>query len=97
MSGQILVNFATISQAAQDVRSTAGRIRQQLDDLEGNVRQIATTWEGSAQEAYRAKQAEWDQRAASMQQTLEAIAKALDGAAQNYQATESKNASIWNG
>ncbi|MFI1963528.1 WXG100 family type VII secretion target [Streptomyces pathocidini] len=95
MSGQILVNFQTISQAAQDVRSTANNIRRQLDDLEAGVKKIATSWEGSAQEAYRAKQAEWDQRAASMQQTLEAIAKALDSAAQNYQSTESANAKIW--
>lgn len=51
--------------------------------------------EGSAQEAYRAKQTEWDQRAASMHQTLEAIARALDTAAQNYQATENKNRQIW--
>ena len=34
MSGQILVNFATISQASSDVRGTANNIRQQLDDLE---------------------------------------------------------------
>ena len=97
MSGQILVNFATISQAAQDVRSTAGKIRTQLDELESGVKRISASWEGAAQESYRAKQAEWDQRAASMQQTLEAIAKALDSAAQNYQATESKNAQIWGG
>lgn len=95
MSGQILVNFQTISQAASDVRQTAQGVRRQLDDLEAGVKKIATTWEGSAQEAYRAKQAEWDQRAASMQQTLEAIAKALDTAAQNYQSTEHKNANIW--
>lgn len=97
MSGQILVNFATISQASQDVRSTANNVRRQLDELEAGVKKIAASWEGSAQEAYRAKQTEWDQRAASMQQTLEAIAKALDSAAQNYQATESKNAQIWGG
>jgi early secretory antigenic target protein ESAT-6 len=97
MSGQILVNFQTISQASQDVRSTANNIRRQLDDLEAGVKRIAASWEGQAQESYRAKQAEWDQRANSMQQTLEAIAKALDSAAQNYQATESKNAAIWNG
>ncbi len=97
MSGQILVNFQTISQASQDVRSTASSIRRQLDELEAGVARIANSWEGSAQEAYRAKQAEWDQRANSMQQTLEAIAKALDSAAQNYQATEQKNASIWGG
>ncbi|WP_431952892.1 WXG100 family type VII secretion target [Actinacidiphila sp. bgisy167] len=95
MSGQILVNFQTISQAASDVRTTANNIRRQLDDLEAGVKKIAASWDGSAQEAYQAKQIEWDKRAASMHQTLEAIARALDTAAQNYQATETKNQQIW--
>lgn len=95
MSGQILVNFQTISQAANDVRTTAGNIRSQLDELESGVKKIAQSWEGAAQEGYRQKQAEWDQRAASLHSTLQAIAKALDTAAQNYQATESQNASMW--
>ncbi|MGD3107988.1 WXG100 family type VII secretion target [Streptomyces sp. YGL11-2] len=95
MSGQILVNFATIQQASQDVRQTAGNIRQQLDDLEAGVKKVAASWEGAAQEGYQARQREWDQRAAHLQQTLEAIAKALDTAAQNYQSTEHKNAGIW--
>ncbi|MFB7636665.1 WXG100 family type VII secretion target [Streptomyces sp. NPDC056149] len=97
MSGQILVNFQTISQASQDVRNTANNVRQQLDDLEAGVKRIAASWEGAAQEGYQARQREWDQRATHLQQTLEAIAKALDTAAQNYQSTESKNASIWGG
>ncbi|TJZ41309.1 WXG100 family type VII secretion target [Streptomyces piniterrae] len=97
MGGQILVNFATIQQASQDVRGTANNIRQQLDDLEAGVKKIAASWEGSAQEGYQARQREWDQRAASLHSTLEAIAKALDQAAQNYQSTESKNAGIWAG
>lgn len=95
MSGQILVNFATISQGASDVRATAGNIKSQLDELESGVKKIAQAWEGAAQEGYRAKQAEWDKRAASLHATLEAIAKALDTAAQNYQSTESQNANIW--
>ncbi|QHC25167.1 WXG100 family type VII secretion target [Streptomyces sp. GS7] len=95
MGGQILVNFATIQQASQDVRQTAGNIRQQLDDLESGVKKVAASWEGAAQEGYQARQREWDQRAAHLQQTLEAIAKALDTAAQNYQSTEHKNAGIW--
>ncbi|GAU70039.1 hypothetical protein SSP35_16_00340 [Streptomyces sp. NBRC 110611] len=97
MSGQILVNFSTISQASSDVRQTANRIRQQLDDLEAGVKKIAASWEGAAQEGYQARQREWDQRADHLHTTLEAIAKALDTAAQNYQATESKNANIWGG
>ncbi|UGY93906.1 WXG100 family type VII secretion target [Streptomyces gobiensis] len=95
MSGQILVNFQTIQQAATDVRSTAGNIKTQLDDLESGVKKIAQSWEGEAQEGYRQKQLEWDKRAASLHATLQAIAKALDTAAQNYEATEKKNAGIW--
>lgn len=95
MSGQILVNFQTISQAASDVRTTANNIRAQLDDLESGVKKIAQSWTGSAQEGYQAKQAEWDNRAASLHQTLESIARALDNAAQNYQSTESQNSRIW--
>lgn len=95
MAGHILVNFQTISQASSDVRQGASRIRQQLDDLESAVKKVSATWEGAAQEGYQQKQREWDQRAASLQQTLEQIAKALDVAAQNYQSTESKNASMW--
>jgi len=95
MSGQVLVNFQTISQASQAVKSTASNVRQQLDDLEAGVKRIASTWEGSAQEGYQAKQQEWDRRAASLHQTLESIARALDTAAQNYQATESRNTSVW--
>ncbi|WP_306323369.1 MULTISPECIES: WXG100 family type VII secretion target [unclassified Streptomyces] len=95
MSGQVLVNFQTISQASQDVKSTASNVRQQLDDLEAGVKRIAASWEGSAQEGYQQKQQEWDRRAASLHQTLESIARALDTAAQNYQATESRNTSVW--
>jgi 6 kDa early secretory antigenic target len=95
MSGQILVNFQTISQASSDVRCTAKNIRHQLDDLESGVKKIAHSWTGSAQEGYQAKQAEWDKRAASLHSTLESIAKALDTAAQNYRDTEGKNSRIW--
>lgn len=70
MSGQILVNFATISQASSDVRGTANNIRQQLDDLEAGVKKIAASWEGAAQEGYQARQREWDQRAASCTRRL---------------------------
>ncbi|MFG2192549.1 WXG100 family type VII secretion target [Streptomyces sp. NPDC048639] len=95
MSGEVLVNFSTISQASSDVRGTATNIRTQLDDLETGVKKIAQSWQGAAQEGYQQKQAEWDKRAASLHATLESIAKALDTAAQNYQSTEQKNTGIW--
>jgi early secretory antigenic target protein ESAT-6 len=91
----ILVNYATITNASSDVRSTAGRIKQQLDDIEASVKRVASTWEGEAQEGYQRKQREWDQTAADLHATLLKISAALQSAAENYQATEKSNASTW--
>ncbi|MEU9133085.1 WXG100 family type VII secretion target [Kitasatospora sp. NPDC048540] len=91
----ILVNFSTIQNAGSEVRQTAARIQSQLDDLKSGVQRIAASWEGAAQEGYQARQAQWDAKAADLQQVLGQIATALDNAAQSYQATEQKNVGIW--
>ncbi|KWW98123.1 WXG100 family type VII secretion target [Carbonactinospora thermoautotrophica] len=98
MSGSyIKVSFSTLEGGAQSCRSTAGQIRQQLDDLRAEVQRLAGEWEGEAQAAYQAKQQQWDQAAGDLQQVLERIATALSEAAQQYQATEQANAAIWGG
>jgi 6 kDa early secretory antigenic target len=91
----ILVNYATITNASTDVKSTAGRIKQQLDDLEAAVKRVASTWEGEAQEGYQRKQREWDTTAQDLHSTLLKISAALQSAAENYQATEKSNATTW--
>ncbi|MGR8007916.1 WXG100 family type VII secretion target [Streptomyces hypolithicus] len=91
----ILVNYATITNASTDVKSTAGRIKQQLDDVEAAVKRVAASWEGEAQEGYQRKQREWDKTAASLHATLLKISTALQSSAENYQATEKSNANTW--
>ncbi|MGW0733537.1 WXG100 family type VII secretion target [Streptomyces sp. NPDC002851] len=91
----ILVNYTTITTAAQDVRKTAGHIKERLQDIEDAVRQVAQSWEGEAQEGYQRKQREWDKTAADLHQTLMKIAKALDNSAESYRGTEKANAQIW--
>ncbi|MEU6147599.1 WXG100 family type VII secretion target [Streptomyces sp. NPDC047081] len=95
MTMSILVNYATITNASTDVRSTAGRIKQQLEDLEASVKRVAATWEGEAQEGYQRKQREWDQTAQDLHSTLLKISTALQNAADNYQSTEKSNAATW--
>ncbi|GLW75222.1 hypothetical protein Kpho02_75190 [Kitasatospora phosalacinea] len=95
MSG-ILVNFQTIQNASSEVRQTAARIQSQLDDLKAGVQRIASSWEGAAQQGYQARQAQWDAKAADLQEVLGRIATALDNAAQSYQQTENSNQAIWN-
>lgn len=91
----ILVNYATITNASTDVKTTAGRIKQQLDDLECAVKRVTRTWEGEAQEGYQRKQRDWDQTAQDLHSTLLKISTALQRAAENYHATEKSNASTW--
>ncbi|WP_030274775.1 WXG100 family type VII secretion target [Streptomyces sp. NRRL B-24484] len=95
MGDHILVNFSTIQNASSEIRQTAQRIQSQLDELKSGVQRIASTWEGAAQEGYQARQAEWDNKAADLQQVLGQIATSLDNAAQSYQSTESKNTAVW--
>ncbi|RKT17885.1 WXG100 family type VII secretion target [Streptomyces sp. 1114.5] len=95
MSDHILVNFETVHHAAEEVRASAGRIDQLLNDLKGNVTRIASSWQGVAQEGYQAHQKIWDDRAKDLQQVCSQIATSLDNAAQSYKTTEDNNAKLW--
>lgn len=94
-SGHIKVAFGTVSGAGDEVRHSASTIKGQLDDLLSAVGRVAESWEGSAQQSYRARQTQWNAAADDLHAVLLAIASALDTAAQNYRATESRNAAIW--
>ncbi|MER7755513.1 WXG100 family type VII secretion target [Kitasatospora sp. NPDC097643] len=93
--GHILVNFETVHAAAEEVRGSAARIKQLLEDLQGNVKRISGSWEGQAQQGYQAHQAVWDARAADLQDVCGKIASSLDSAAASYKATEDNNAKLW--
>ena len=95
MSAPIRVTFQSIADAAIDVRATADGVQAQLDDLRAGVVRVAESWEGAAQQNYRARQAEWDRAATDLHAVLLRIARALEGAAEDYQATENRNAGIW--
>ncbi|MER5355552.1 WXG100 family type VII secretion target [Kitasatospora sp. NPDC002551] len=97
MADHILVNFESIKNASSEVRRTAGTIKHQLEELKAGVTKIAASWEGAAQQGYRAHQTKWDERANHLQQVLEQIAKSLDNAAESYRSTENRNASLWTG
>ncbi|MFI2612399.1 WXG100 family type VII secretion target [Kitasatospora sp. NPDC018619] len=95
MSDHILVNFETVHHASEEVKASAARIDQLLNDLKGNVTRIAASWQGAAQEGYRQHQTQWDNRAGDLQKTCTQIATSLDQAAQSYKTTEDANAKLW--
>ena len=92
---EILVTFSAIQQAQADCASTAANLNGQLSDLKAYLAPMVSTWTGAAAENYNAKQRQWDQAAADLNEILGQISRALGAAGDDFQAAENSNASIW--
>ncbi|NUU21701.1 MAG: WXG100 family type VII secretion target [Streptomycetaceae bacterium] len=95
MGSPIVVTFATIQDAAGQIRSINGDIRSRLDDLKRQVDAVASTWEGQAQSEYAIRQGKWTEAQTALCNLLEQVATALVQTAEVYQQTESANAKMW--
>lgn len=89
---EIQVKYESLNTAAQDIRGAAAKIKSQLDDLEREVRRVASTWEGEAKEAYQQRQAVWDREANELKVHLENIATKVSQASDGYRATDQRQA-----
>lgn len=95
VTDHILVNFQTLHQASQDVQNSANKIEHMLSELKKEVTKISQGWQGQAQQGYNAQQAKWDGAAQNLKDTCAKISSSLESAAQSYNATEKKNAGLW--
>ncbi|MFE5858245.1 WXG100 family type VII secretion target [Streptomyces sp. NPDC056500] len=86
------VNYDTVTTAASDVRATSSYLNQQLQDLLGQVKQVAGNWQGEAKEAYITVQSNIATNMDGLNQELATIARLLDQAVVGYQDTDKGNA-----
>jgi WXG100 family type VII secretion target len=93
VSDQIKVTFAQVQATQEHTQSTVASMNNSLQDLKAYLAPMVATWEGQAAENYNAKQAQWDQAAADLNEVLAAIGRALGSANEGFQTTESQNAS----
>ncbi|GAB2650352.1 WXG100 family type VII secretion target [Saccharopolyspora gloriosae] len=94
---EIRVDFGQLSQAADDLGGAATKIQAELDELENMLKPLVASWEGQAQEAYRAAQDEWDKAAQNMIEIAAKMGMAVNAANDSYQAGEAKNAGRFGG
>jgi len=94
---EIQVDFGQLSQAANDLSGASQKIQAELDELENVLKPLVNTWEGAAQESYRAAQAEWDKAAQNMQEIAAKMGMAVNAANESYQSGEKKNAARFGG
>ena len=93
--GGILVQFAAIAEASQNVNRTYNNLDQKLNDLRQMLGPITSEWTGQASENYQEKQRAWDQAQQDLGMVLSQIAKVLEAAHESYTSTEQANASSW--
>lgn len=88
----IKVNHGALSQGAQDLLGAAKGIQSRLDQLEGDLRPLATDWTGSAKEAYAQAKARWDQAIADMILLLQDTSASVDNSNAEYMAADRRGA-----
>jgi WXG100 family type VII secretion target len=78
-----------------DADAIAAQIAQQLSDLKAYLAPLVASWSGGAAGDFQALQAKWDNSANDLNQVLRQMSQALRAAAEQYQATEKTNSSVW--
>lgn len=95
MSDQLVVNFTALQSAAQDINSAINMMRSQLDEAEQTAAPLVASWQGSAMESYQARQQIWTKAANDLTTMLMDIKRAVETSAEQYQATEQRNANLF--
>lgn len=70
-------NFATIAQAADDIRSSSGNIDRMLADLRRDLQPMVSEWEGTSADAYNAAQLKWDNAAREINDILAQVSQTV--------------------
>lgn len=95
MSDLLRVDFAALQNAAGSIQAAIGKIEGQLSDLEAAARPLVDTWDGDAKLSYQMRQDKWRQAANDLTAILRDIKGSVDESCASYQATESKNRSLF--
>ena len=82
--GMLLVNFGQLQQGVADIAKAVGKMQADLDQLQQDARPLVETWDGTAQQAYQARQAKWTAASNDLTQILQNIKQALETSAEDY-------------
>ncbi len=93
--GTLVVSFAALHKASEDIQTALNALHSQLDQLERDAAPLVASWGGDAREAYDAKQAKWRTAAEDLAGVLRGIKVAVDRSANEYLTAESANRNLF--
>ena len=93
--GELLVHAETLSSASRNVAAAHNDLNSKLHDLRTLLHPLTQTWTGQAAADYQARQRQWDQAQADLNEVLQQIGKVLEVAQQQYGDAERANIDVW--
>jgi WXG100 family type VII secretion target len=93
--GTLVVSFAALHKASEDIQTAINTLHSQLDTLETDAAPLVASWTGDAREAYDARQAKWRAAAGDLAAVLRGIKSAVDQSASDYLAAENANRNLF--
>ncbi|KPC61318.1 WXG100 family type VII secretion target [Streptomyces chattanoogensis] len=90
--GTMLVTYAELEHAAQQITSQAKKLDGDLEALQARMKDISAFFEGEAKNAADGLHHEWDTKSREIHTALNAIANAIRDASAAYSAADKKAA-----
>lgn len=93
--GIIYVDYAQMSNAADDMISQTRAIAVTLENLQMELNALRNSWIGDDKQVYDHKQAAWDGAVKAMEDMLTNHSKLLTSVSEDYQYTEQSLTQMW--
>lgn len=89
------VDSEAVLGATNAVRSSIGRIQAEVGGLHGQLVALQDSWSGQAASAFQSVLTEWRSTQQRVEESLDAISRALGQAGQHYAEIEAANARLF--
>ncbi|MFE6777594.1 WXG100 family type VII secretion target [Streptomyces sp. NPDC057702] len=95
--GHIYVDYAHMSNAADDMVQQTKAIASILVNLDAELQALKESWEGEDRAVYSQKQASWNQAVEAMKSLLASHSALLTDVSEGYQYSEKSLTQLWEG
>lgn len=95
--GYTLVNFPAMQEAQANFQRALSEYKATLAELHSNIVSTLSDWEGDADEAYKAKQTQWNAAGDQLGLVVQNMGKAIGDSHDTYRLTENRNTNLFTG
>lgn len=94
-ANKFTIDAAELDSVIADVEGTEAALQSLTDDLERQIADLQSVWEGLAADAQQAAQREWNQGMLDMRTALSDLREAARQAHGNYTSAATTNVEMW--